>query len=300
MLAILDTDIGTDVDDTLALALILASPEIDLIGITCVYGQVDLRAQIALKLLQLAGIDEIPVYKGASNPLLGLDKIYWGGHEGNVLLSDDDANLIPQDTFAVDYLVETIHQNPNEIHIIAIGPLTNIAMALQKSPDIADKIARLTIMGGVIRGYDDLNLPIAEHNIQCDPEAAHVVLTSSIPITLVPLNITVQTTVDQTSVERIRADGSAFHKAVARELETYPRLVRLGKTSPHDPLAVATLIQPDLVTTRQVSAVVDISQHKGRGAIHFTANPDGNIALVETVHSENFKALLLSRLEKTL
>lgn len=300
MLAILDTDIGTDVDDTLALALILASPEIDLIGITCVYGQVDLRARIALKLLQLAGIDDIPVYTGASNPLLNLDKIYWGGHEGTVLLSDDDANLMPQDTFAVDYLVEAIHKNPNEIHVLAIGPLTNIAMALQKSPDIADKIAGLTIMGGVIRGYNDLNLPIAEHNIQCDPEAAHVVLTSSIPITLVPLNITVQTTVDQTSVERIRADGSAFHKAVARELETYPRLLQYGKTSPHDPLAVATLIQPDIVTTRQVSAVVDISQHKGRGAIHFTANPGGNIALVETVHSENFKALLLSRLEKTL
>ncbi len=300
MLAILDTDIGTDVDDSLALALILASPEIDLIGISCVYGDINLRTKIALKYLQLAGVDDIPVYAGISKPLLNLDKIYWEGHEGHEILSDADIDLTPQSQFAIDYLVETILNQPQAIHVIAIGPLTNIAMALQKAPQIIAHIAGLTIMGGVIRGYDDLHLPIAEHNIQCDPEAAHIVFSSGIPLTLVPLNITVQTALDQTSADRIRSGGSAFHDAVATELETYPRFVRLGKTSPHDPLAVATLIQPDLVKTQTVTANVDLSRQTTRGAIHFKADPEGNIQLVNQVDSATFKSLLLSRLEKPL
>lgn len=300
MRTILDTDIGTDVDDTLALALILASPEIDLLGITCVYGDVNLRARMALKLLKLAGVESIPVYAGASQPLLALDNIFWEGHEGKAVLSDADNNLKPQSQFAVDYLVNTILANPNEIYVLAIGPLTNIALALKKAPEIADKIAHLTIMGGVLRGYDDLSLPIAEHNIKCDPESAHIVLTSNTPITLAPLNITVQTGLDQSSVDRIRSGGSEFHDVVAHELETYSWFIKHGASSPHDPLAVATVIQPELVTTHQVSATVDISQGVGRGAIHFTDNPEGNIGLVETVDSPTFKEFLLSRLEKTL
>lgn len=300
MQTILDTDIGTDVDDSLALALILTSPEIDLIGITCVYGDVELRAKIALKYLKLAGVDHIPVYIGAKNPLLNLDKLYWAGHEGQGILSDDDVNLQPQSQFAVDYLVETILDNPNDIHVVAIGPLTNIAMALQKAPQIAEKIGHLTIMGGVVRGNSDLSLPIAEHNIQCDPDAAHVVLTSNMPITLVPLNITVQTRVDLSSVERIRNGDSAFHDAVATGLEIYPRIVQYGYTSPHDPLAVATLIQPDIVTTQAVTAMVDISQQGSRGALHFTDSDSGNIQLVTQVKSAEFKELLLSRLESSL
>ena len=299
MRTILDTDIGTDVDDSLALALILASPEIDLIGITCVYGDVNLRAKIALKYLELAGVNDVLVYAGATNPLLKLDKIYWEGHEGHAILGDDDDQQ-PESQFAVDYLVETILDNPDEIHVIAIGPLTNIAMALQKSPQITDKIAHLTIMGGVIRGYDDLSLPIAEHNIKCDPDSAHVVLTSGMPITLVPLNITVQTALDQTAVELIRSGGSTFHDAVATELEQYPRFIKYGETSPHDPLAVATLIQPELVSTQTVTAMVDLSQQGSRGAIHFKDSDDGTVQLVNSVDSPTFKALLLSRLETPL
>lgn len=300
MYTILDTDIGTDVDDCLALSLILSSPEIDLKGITCVYGDVMLRSRIALKLLRLAGRSDIPVYAGVSNPLLNLDSIYWGGHEGTAILNDEDQDMIPESQFAVDYIVDTIQTHPDEVHIIAIGPLTNIAMAIQKAPEIAQQIAHLTIMGGVLRGYDDLSLPIVEHNIKCDPEAAHVVFSSGAPITLTPLNITVQTTVDHDSVRRIRSGGSDFHEAVAHELETYPRIQQFGETSPHDPLAVATLIKPDLVTRRQVSVQVDITSSVARGVMHFKDDPDGNIALVATVNSQMFKEFMLSRMEQPL
>lgn len=298
MRTILDTDIGTDVDDCLALAFILSSPEIDLIGVTCVYGNVLLRARIALKLLRLDGKDGIPVFAGASDPLLRLDSIYWGGHEGTAILTAEDEAVQPQSQFAVDYIVETILDNPDEIHLLAIGPLTNVAMAIQKAPEITKKLAHLIIMGGVLRGYSDLNLPIAEHNIKCDPEAAHIVFTSDAPISLIPLNITVQTMLDLESVKRIRSGGSAFHDAVAHELETYPRIVQFGQTAPHDPLAVATMVNSSLVTTRQVTASVDISRQASRGAMHFQANPEGNIALVETVDSPAFKEFMLSRMEQ--
>lgn len=298
MRTILDTDIGTDVDDCLALALILSSPEIDLIGVTCVYGDVLLRARIAIKLLGLDGKDGIPVFAGASDPLLRLDNIYWGGHEGTAILTAEDETVQPQSQFAVDYIVETILDNPGEIHLLAIGPLTNVAMAIQKAPEITKKLAHLTIMGGVLRGYSDLSLPIAEHNIKCDPEAAHIVFTSDAPISLIPLNITVQTMLDLESVKRIRSGGSAFQDAVAHELETYPRIVQFGRTAPHDPLAVATMVNSSLVTTRKVTATVDISRQASRGAMHFQANPEGNIALVETVDSPAFKEFMLSRMEQ--
>ena len=298
MKVILDTDIGTDVDDSLALALILSSPEIELLGISCVYGDVLLRSQIAIKYLALAGRADIPVYCGASNPLLNIGDIYWGGHEGKEILTNEDNELKPQSQFAVDYLIETVLNHPNEIHIIAIGPLTNIAMALQKAPEFAEHVAHLTIMGGVLRDYSNLDLPIAEHNIKCDPEAAHIVLSSKSPITLVPLNITVQTLLDKNSVQRIRAGGSVLHHTVARELETYPRFQQYGQTSPHDPLAVATLIQPQIVTTKRVSALVDFHNPNFRGAIHFNEEPDGNIDLVSSVESPTFKELMLSRISK--
>lgn len=300
MRLILDTDIGTDIDDCLALALILASAEIDLIGITCVYGDVLLRSRIAMKLLQLRGRAEIPVYAGAAKPLLDIDSVYWEGHEGKLLLSPEDEALKPEPQFAADYIIETVLNNPDEIHLIAIGPLTNVAMALQKAPEVAHKLASLTIMGSVLRGYSQLDLPIAEHNIKCDPEAAQIVFSSPARICLTPLNITVQTQIDRETLQAIRGGGSAFHQAVANELEHYPRFAKQGWTSPHDPLAVAVLVQAQLITTRQVSAQVELNSRIARGAMHFTDNPEGNIAIVETVNSPAFKEFLTSRLGQAL
>ena len=173
---ILDTDIGTDVDDCLALAVILGSPELQLEGVTCVYGDVQLRARMVLELLRLAGRDDVPVMLGVELPLLRRRPVFWPGHEGKGLLETAEATVAPAPEHAVDYLVRTIMENPGEIHLLAVGPLTNVALAMQREPRLAERLGHLTIMGGAGRGPGQYGLPSAEHNVKCDPEAAHVVL----------------------------------------------------------------------------------------------------------------------------
>jgi purine nucleosidase len=244
---ILDTDIGTDVDDCLALAFVLGSPELRLEGVACVYGDVLLRARMVLKLLGLAGRTDVPVMLGAGRPLLGLRPIYWPGHEGGGLLDPADEALAPASEHAVDFIVRTVMANPGEIHLLAIGPLTNVALAFGREPRLADRLGHLTIMGGAVRGPGRLRLPYAEHNVACDPEAAHVVLSAGAPTTLVPLDVTTRVEIRPADVARIRATGTAFHQAVARQVELYPRFAETGATFLHDPLAAAVVVRPDLV-----------------------------------------------------
>jgi purine nucleosidase len=297
---ILDTDIGTDVDDCLALALILASPEIRLEGVTCVYGDVLLRARMVRKLLRLAGRDEVPVLAGAEQPLLGRRPVYWAGHEGVGLLEGADAGLAPASEHAVDYLVRTIGENPGQIHLIAIGPLTNLALAFLREPRLARGLAHLTIMGGALRGPDDLGLPYAEHNIKSDPEAAHVVMTAGAPITLVPLDVTTRVRIRREDVARIRAGGTPFQEAVARQVELYPPFRDRGYTFLHDPLAAAAAIRPDLVETRSLHVDVELTgQHTTGATLMRTPSADApanaNVAL--SVDAPGFETFLVSRLQ---
>ncbi len=131
---IFDTDIGTDVDDILALAFLLGSPEIQLDGVTTVYGDVALRARMVQKLLRLRGVGGIPVHTGVGQPLLGLDPVYWPGHEGVGLLDDDDDLPAPNERHAVDFLIEHVMANPGEMTLLAVGPLTNVATAIIREP----------------------------------------------------------------------------------------------------------------------------------------------------------------------
>lgn len=299
---IFDTDIGTDVDDALALALILSSPELELGGITCVYGDVTLRARMALKLLQLRGEPQVPVMVGASKPLLKLCPVYWAGHEGHGLLQPDDDALVPTDEHAVDFIVRKVMENPGQIHLVAVGPLTNVAMAFLREPRLPEQLMQLTIMGGVIRGPDDLHLPYAEHNIKCDPEAAHVVLSSGAQITLIPLDVTTKVRITPEGTERIRAGGTAFHDAIARQVELYPPFAERGYTFMHDPLAVATVIRPDLV--RMEDLHVDVELH-GRHAAAATLarrpadDASANARVAMEVDAGAFEEFFLSRLEGT-
>lgn len=297
---ILDTDIGTDVDDCLALALLLHSPELQLEGITCVYGDVDLRASMGLKLLQLWGAEKIPVLAGARKPLLGLRDIYWEGHEGEGLLTAEDANLHITPEFAPDYLVRMVMENPGQIHLIAIGPLTNVALALLKEPRMAQNLAHLTIMGGVLRGAHDLSLPYVEHNIKCDPEAAHIVFSSGAPITLIPLDTTVQVRVNRDGLSRIRAVDTPFNAAVAVQLERYPRFRAQGWTSLHDPLAVGVVIRPDLVELTPVHLDVELGGRFMAGAtLMRSPNSDfpANVQVALTVHVSEFESFFVTQLE---
>lgn len=254
---ILDTDIGTDVDDCLALALILASPELRLLAVTTVYGDTLLRSRMVLKLLALRGVADVPVVAGAQKPLLGRPPVYWEGHEGEGLVGPGDEGLRPAAERAAELIVRTVMAQPGEVTLIAIGPLTNVAQALLLEPRLAGALAGLTIMGGVIGGAAALHLPWTEHNFRCDPEAAAIVLASGAPIRIVPLDVTTQVRIRPEGAARIRAVGDPFHCAVADQIERYPRYQQRGWTYLHDPLAVAALLRPALLSWTPAHAVVE-------------------------------------------
>ncbi len=297
---IFDTDMGTDVDDVLALALILSSPEVSLEGVTCVYGDVDLRARMALKLLRLHGHLPVPVTVGAREPLLGLRSVYWPGHEGVGLLEPADEKLTPDEEHAVDFIVRTVSENPGQIHLVAVGPLTNVALAFLKEPRLPKQLAHLTIMAGAARGASDLHLPYVEHNVKCDPEAAHVVLSSGAPTTLVPLDVTTKVKITQDGVDRVRAGGTAFHEAVGRQVELYPRFAEQGYTFLHDPLAVGALVSPELLSMRELMVNVELEGRHAAGATLFRTLAEGEFLGARValgVQAEAFEELFLSRLE---
>ena len=273
---ICDTDIGTDVDDCLALAFLLGSPEIRIEAITTVYGDVGLRARMCRKLLALRGAQAIPVHEGIVNPLLGIDPVYWPGHEGVGLLDPDDSlsegAAQHAAAHAVDVLIDHVLAAPGEIDVLAVGPLTNIAAAILREPTFATSVGKLTIMGGLIATHTTGTL--AEHNIRCDPEAAHIVFSSDAAIDLIPLDVTLRAIIDEAGVERIRAAGTPFHDAVADQVTLYPPFAERGnRTFLHDPLAAAALLKPDLLTWTELTIGVELSGRLTRAMTVATA-PD--------------------------
>jgi purine nucleosidase len=290
---ILDTDIATDVDDLLALALVLASPELHLRGVTCVYGDVELRARYAARLLALAGRTDIPVMAGARRPLLNKRPIFWVGHEGSgVLHTGEPISYSAED--AVDFIVRMAHAHPDGIHLVAIAPLTNIALALIRDPRLP--LRHITLMGGVIRSPNRLDLPFAEHNIACDPEAAHRVFASGLPITIVPLDLTTQVRLTRAGEQRLRTAGSAFQRTVAEQVAAYPFFAAHGYTFVHDPLAVASIIDPTLIETQRVAVQVELGGEYSAGVTLMRADPDSPVAVGTAVDAARFEALLIERL----
>jgi purine nucleosidase len=173
---ILDTDIGSDVDDSLALAVLLGAHDIDLVGITTVYGDTVLRARVAKRLIRLSRFPTtIRVHAGAQETLTGRP-VWWAGHEGRIYRDLDSEMIDGHD--GPTFLVEHVTANPGAIDIIAIGPLTNIARAISSSAKFAPAVKHLTIMGG------QFDQPDPEHNIRSDPEAAYIVFGSGIPTTV--------------------------------------------------------------------------------------------------------------------
>jgi inosine-uridine nucleoside N-ribohydrolase len=152
-------------------------------------------------------------------------------------------------------------------------------------------------MGGVARSIDRLDLPYAEHNIKCDPEAAHIVFACGIPMTVVPLDLTTQVRITREGVARIRAGGTPFHEAVATQLEHYPRIQSEGFTNMHDPLAVASIIDPTFIKTAPVHVDVELGGEYAIGATLMKADPTSPIQMGISVDIARFEEFLVSRIE---
>lgn len=254
---IFDTDIGTDVDDILALGVLLGSTDVTIEGITTVYGDVDLRTQIVRKVLQLRGREDTPVHKGLGSPLLRREPIFWPGHEG-VGLIDDDEKAHQGEATAIRFLVDHVRAHPGEITLLAVGPLTNIATAASMDPEFLGRLKRLVIMGGRIVTCATSG-GVAEHNIKCDPEAAHIVFSQARNIELVPLDVTQRAFIRQDDVDQLHAVDTPYHHALADQVSRYPGFVnRGGSTYLHDPLAAMAIINPDLLSWEAFDVQVEL------------------------------------------
>ncbi len=286
---ILDTDIGTDVDDAWALALCLASPEIDLLGVTLVYADLQTRARIALKMLKLAGRRQVPVYKGISEPISEGLTLYWPGHEGTDTDFSDIEGLSAQDG-AVDFILETVKSYPGEVVVAPVGPLTNIAAAIRRDPETMGKVKRLAIMGSTYAG-DGRDHAGVEHNINCDPVAAKIVYESGIPATSVGLNVTGKVVIRRSDLEPIKL--TPFGAYLAAMTEQLYGIWGRDQAYMHDPLAAATVIDPTLVTTRKMRA-----EALGEGRISFTGDADGPLDVCVDVDVDRFERLLRERVQE--
>lgn len=293
---ILDTDIGTDVDDAMALTLALRSPELKLEAVTTVYGDVDLRSRMALKLMRLAGVENIPVASGISRPLLRNREVWWAGHEGVGLLTEEDQALMPSDIHAVDLIISQIMANPGEITLVPIGPLTNIAAAIIKEPRLIENAAGIIMMGGVARIFDNAPLlPPIEHNIRCDPEAAAVVFESGIPITMVGLDVTVKVKINSTHLQRIKETNTPLTDALGRMIEKWWEFIGANSSPMHDPLAVATCISPDLIKTLSCKVLVETQGKHTTGQTLAIPDVESRIRVASDVNSNEFLNILMSR-----
>ena len=284
---ILDTDIGTDVDDAWALALCLASDKIDLAGVTLVHADLETRAKITLKLLKLANRTDVPVYKGISKTLANDDKYIWGGFEGSNTDFSEIEGLTAHDD-AVNFILETVDRFPGEVIVCPIGPLTNVGEAIRRSPETMRKVKKLVIMGTTClgEGYDAVEY---EHNGCVDPVATKIVLESGIPATIVGCNVTLRVSVRQKDMPMLK--GNPFGDYLAAMTEQYFGLMdNRDWTNMHDPLAVATVIDPSLVTTRKMRAEV---QHDGRVAF-FASDAKDALDVCVDVEVERFETMLMS------
>lgn len=303
---IIDTDPG--IDDALAFLLALASPEIKLEALTTTQGNVTIEkaTRNALSVLELAHASHIPVAQGSMLPLVqplrASDSVHGASGIGNSQLPEPRTKSVSG--HAVDYLIEKVLAEPNEISIFPIGPLTNIAMAIRKEPEFALSVKELVIMGGAIQEGGNVTA-LAEFNIFVDPHAAHIVFHSGIPITLIPLDATHKCLLNQEHVDRLLKIKSPISRFIKEAVEVYLKSsLELGYqgSALHDPLTLATIIAPELLTLKEHYVDVDISGGVSMGKTfadfyHVTKKP-ANMKVALDVRGEAFIELFLQRMER--
>ena len=304
---LLDTDPG--IDDALAILLAIASPEIQLEGIVTVHGNCDVeRTTInALSLLELVGKTDIPVAKGFSLPLVqpSLLALETHGNSGLGYAKLPDPQLKPTSEHGSDFLIQHIMSNPGEITLVAVAPLTNVAVAIRKEPRLVKAMKEIIIMGGAVR-HQGNSTPMAEFNIHVDPHAAHMVFHAGIPITLVPLDVTYQCILTPNDVKRLNKIDSPITKFIDDStrfyMEFHDEYQHIDGCAINDPLAMALVFAPELCSYEEHFVDVDISGGVSMGNTfadfykHFKKTANMKIAL--GVKARDFMELFLERMEK--
>ena len=299
---IIDTDPGQD--DAVAILLALASPELNVLGITAVAGNVPLAltTRNICQVLELAGRTDVPVYAGAAQPLVR--KLVTAEHvHGSTGL---DGPTLPEPTLllkegeAADFIVRTMRSEPaGSVTLCALGPLTNLALALSRAPDIAPRIREIVLMGGGC--FEGGNItPAAEFNVYVDPHAAQQVLASGVPIVMMPLDVTHQVLTTQARVAALRTIGTRCAVAVADMLAFFERfdVEKYGTDGGplHDPCVVAYLLQPSLFSGRLINVEVETTSELTLGMTVAdwwgVSGRKPNVRFMRAVEADGFYLLL--------
>jgi purine nucleosidase len=315
---VIDTDIGSDPDDALALVLALASPEVDVRGVTIVSGDVQWRARMAARLLGMAGRPDIPIFLGEGESLNSDHEPVMDGNEGLGLLDVpyDGPEATIQPTPATDWLIAESRRAP--FHLVAIGPLTNVAVTLEQDPLLRDRLLGLTAMGGLL---DQATMPEAwrrdialrgvaawpDYNTTSDPTAALTTARLGSPITWVPLDVTMRAPLRQKSRDMLPGDqplGQALGRMIDRWHTTWfpTALPAPYERSPvphdavailHDPLAVASLFAGDWLRLRQTRLAFRIAD----GIFRMREDAAGTAGqIADSVDGAAFEAFCMARI----
>jgi purine nucleosidase len=302
---IIDTDPG--VDDAFAFLLALASPKIQLEALTTTQGNVTLEkaTRNALSVLELGRASHIPVAAGSVvpliQPLFASTHVHGTTGIGNSELPEPSTQ--PLNIHAVDYLIDRVLAEPGELSIFPIGPLTNIAMAIRKEPKFAKAVKELVIMGGAITENGNVT-PLAEFNIFVDPHAAHIVFHAGIPITLIPLDVTHKCLFKQEHVDRLMQINSPISRFIQDAVDIYFKFsYERGFTgcALHDPLTLAAIIAPELLTLKEYYVDVDYSTGPAMGKtfadIFNVLKKPANMKVAMDVRGDDFIELFVQRME---
>ena len=304
---IIDTDPG--IDDALAILLAIASPELSLEGLSVVHGNCSLEqaTKNGLSILELAKASHIPLAKGFELPLVqpSLLAPETHGDTGLGYAKLPEPRIKPTVQHGCDFLIEQVMANPGEITFVAVGPLTNVAMAIRKEPKFAKSLKELIIMGGAIR-HEGNTTALAEFNVYVDPHAAHIVFHAGIPTTLVPLDVTYQCILTAQDVERLQKIESPIPKFIKDTtdfyMEYHDSYQDIKGCIINDPLALALTFAPELCDYEELPVDVDISGGVSMGKTfadfyNYNKKP-ANMKVALGVRPRDFIELFLERMER--
>ena len=304
---IIDTDPGQD--DAVAILLALASPEIEVLGLTAVAGNVPLTLtqRNARMVCQIAGRPDIPVLAGCpaplARPLITAEHVHGRTGLDGVEPFEPEAPLAPG--HAVDFIIRTLRDAPaGSVTLVPIGPLTNIATAFARAPDIIPRVQEIVLMGGAYFEVGNIT-PAAEFNIHVDPEAARAVFRSGAPMTVMPLDVTHQALTSRDFIETMRASGPVGRAVAAWTdfFERYDRQKYGSEGAPlHDPCTIAWLLRPDLFRGRHINVEIETQGEYTLGMTvadwwRVTDRP-ANAHFMRHIDREGFLELLTDRIRR--
>nr|CAD1838556.1 unnamed protein product [Ananas comosus var. bracteatus] len=254
---IIDTDPG--IDDSMTILMAFQAKEIEVIGLTTIFGNVSTEdaTRNALLLCEIAGHTEVPVAEGSPEPLKGgepriADFVHGSDGLGNIFLPPPNGK--EHDKSAAEFLIDKVSEFPGEVSILALGPLTNLALAIKKDDSFAKNVKRVVILGGAFFASGNVN-PAAEANIYGDPEAADIVFTSGAEIAVVGINITTQVTLTDADLMELRNSKGKYAQFVCDMCKFYRdwhvKSDGVHGIFLHDPVSFAALVRPDLFSFKK-------------------------------------------------